>query len=462
MIVVLSLIITLLLSFLLCFYVFKDTVNLDSRFIVNLFVPIGIGVSSVVFISLNLMGLPFWMTFLVEGALMSFLVSKINRDVIKTTLLDTKWLNVNALFKQPILLLVAIIYFYAWLMDAGIFFFDSIKEPHGLWDAWNYWNLKAKFISSAPSAWQAQFHQMVSEDFHVDYPLLQSGFIARCWLCMKDQSVWVPIVLSFVFTFCTIGLLYSAVSFFINKTRGLVAGLIMLCTPFFMVMGDSQYADNTVGYFYLATIVLLTFARYTSPEIKPKLLIAAGVTAGLSAWSKNEGLLFITCLFISQLTGVFFKNYKELAKEIKYLLFGVIPILVLIMYFKTAIAPPNDIVKAQGESTLIKLTDLSRYTAIGGWFAKTLGTFGKWFMNPWWLFLVGIIYKGVDLKNNKQSIVSNFVLICLMTIGFFFVYVITPLELEFHLSTSIHRLFFQLFPSFIFLYFIAVKTRENG
>jgi 4-amino-4-deoxy-L-arabinose transferase-like glycosyltransferase len=256
--------------------------------------------------------------------------------------------------------------------------------------------------------------------------------------------------------------LYSAVSFFINKTRGLVAGLIMLCTPFFMVMGDSQYADNTVGYFYLATIVLLTFARYTSPEIKPKLLIAAGVTAGLSAWSKNEGLLFITCLFISQLTGVFFKNYKELAKEIKYLLFGVIPILVLIMYFKTAIAPPNDIVKAQGESTLIKLTDLSRYTAIGGWFAKTLGTFGKWFMNPWWLFLVGIIYKGVDLKNNKQSIVSNFVLICLMTIGFFFVYVITPLELEFHLSTSIHRLFFQLFPSFIFLYFIAVKTRENG
>lgn len=461
---------SLILGFLCCLLFFKDKSFPNFRFLINLSFPIGIGFSSIFFIFLNLLKLPHFFIFLIEIALIIFLTFKIKE--VKKTFYQTEWFSFNKsarlsgisrweeFLKSPILLAFTAIYFYAWLMDAGIFYFDSIKDPHGLWDAWSYWNLKAKIISRAPFDWPNLFHQMDSDDFHVDYPLLQTGYIARCWLHIKNESVWVPIVFSFIFTFCTIGLLASSVSFFTNKTKGFIAGLILLATPFYMTMGDSQYADNTVGFFYLATIVLLTFAR-KEKTIKPKLLIAAGITAGLSAWSKNEGLLFVVCLFSSQFTLLFFKNYRELFVELKYLFFGMFPILILIIYYKINIAPPNDIVSGQGAQTLVKLIDYSRYKTVCNSFINQFSTFGKWALNPWWLFLLAILYKGINLQENRISLVSNFSLFLLMLIGFFVIYIITPLPLEFHLSTSIHRLFFQLFPTFIFIYFLAVKGKSK-
>lgn len=485
MMLIFSILISFFLGLLLCFIIFEKNGNTNFRFLINLSLPLGIGISSVMFISLNLLKLPFFLISLVEIGLIIFLVFKIKKS--KKTIGQYFGLKHNKpelrlqkpspnidfnsiskrlrnnfkywgeeLLQNPILLLFTVIYFYAWLMDSGIFYFDSIKEPHGLWDAFNYWNLKAKFISLAPFDWPYLFHQMVSDDFHPDYPLLQTGYIARCWLYLKNESVWAPIVVSFAFTFCTIGFLATSVSIFTNKIKGLIAGLILLATPFYMTMGDSQYADNTVGFFYLATVVLLTFARRET-SIKPRLLITAGITAGLSAWSKNEGLLFIACLFCSQFSLLFFKNYRELLTELKYLLFGMLPILFLIAYYKIAIAPPNDIVNAQGAETFIKLTDYSRYETVCKWYFEQFTTFGKWVINPWWLFLFGIIYKGINLKENRDSLISSFILFLLMLLGFFFIYIITPLPLVFHLSTSIHRLFFQLFPTFIFIYFLAIK-----
>ena len=300
---------------------------------------------------------------------------------------------------------------------------------------------------------------MNATDFHPDYPLLQRGFIARCWILTGNESTWIPAISAFIFTFSAIGLLTTSISFFRNKTEGLIAGLVLLSTPFFMVMGDSQYADNTVGFFYLATIVLLTFAR-KGASIKPQLLIAAGVTAGFSAWSKNEGLLFIVCLFSSQLTLLFFKNYRELLVELKYILFGMLPVLILLAYFKIVIAPPNHLIATVGEGTFDKLTDFSRYTQTWDWFVIQFKLFGQWDFNPWWLFLIGVLIKGITIKEYSYSFISNFTLFLLMLTGFFFVEIITPYGLDYYLPTSVHRLFFQLFPSFIFIYFMALKKTD--
>ncbi len=465
-----SILAALLLGFLTCHFIFKQAKTINIPFLVNLSFPAGLGLSSVIFIFFNLLGFSSFLIFLIEIALVIILILKIKKIIQPSPALNKGngtnkivyqfgWPGTNKLISNPILLLAALLYFYSWFMAAGIFIFDSIQSPHGLWDAWSCWNLVSKIICRAPHDWPHLFHQMNSADFHPDYPLLQRGFIARSWLLMGSESVWIPIVSSFIFTFCTIGLLSSSVSFFSSKTDGLIAGLVMLCTPFFMIMGDSQYADNTVGYFYLATIVLLTFAR-KGPSIKPHLLIAAGVTAGFSAWSKNEGLLFIVCLFSSQLTLLFFKNYRELLTELKYLFLGMLPILLLLAYFKFAIAPHNEIVSSFGESTLSKLTNPARYLQAWNWFTLQFGTFGKWEFNPWWLFLAGILFKGIYIKDNSYSFISNFTLLLLMLIGFFFVEIMTPYGLRYYLQTSVHRLFFQLFPSFIFVYFLAINGKK--
>jgi hypothetical protein len=450
-----SIFISLLLGFLSCLLIFKGAKNINLRVLTNLSFPIGAGISSVIFIVFNLLGLTTFLTFLIEIGLLIFLIFKIKNS--PKTIYQFERLNLNKLILNPILLLATALYFYSWILDAGIYFFDSIQNPHGLWDAWGDWNLGAKFISRDPQGWANSFHQIISTMFHTDYPLLQKGFIARCWILAKTETVWVPIIFCFIFTFSTIGLLASSVSFFTNKTKGTIAGLILLCTPFYMTMGDSQYADNTVGYFYLATIVLLTLAR-SSESIKPHLLIAAGITAGLSGWSKNEGMLFIICLFVSQLPLFFFKNHGKLFIELRYLLIGMLPILILIAYYKIKIAPPNEIIEAQGTRTFEKLTDYSRYAIAGKWFYEQFNAFGKWSLNPWWLFLVGILINGISFKKNQNSLISGLVLLLLMLTGFFLVFIVADLDLVFYLSTSVHRLFFQLFPSFIFIYFLALKN----
>ena len=452
-----SVFISLILGLLSSLIFFKEKKNLRIRFLINLSLPIGIGLSSIIFITLNLLGFATFLILGIEIGVLIFLIIKIINS--PKNIYQFEWFNLNKLILNPILLLATTIYFYSWLMDVGIYFFDSIQSPHGLWDAWGDWNLGAKFICRDPNGWTHSFHQIISSMFHTDYPLLQKGYVARCWILAKTETVWVPIFFCFIFTFCTIGLLASSVSFFTNKTNGLIAGLVLLCTPFYMTMGYSQYADNTVGYFYLATIVLLTFAR-SGESIKPHFLIAAGVTAGLSAWSKNEGLLFIVCLFTSQLALLFFKNYRELFVELKYLFLGLLPILLLIAYYKIMIAPPNDIMDAQGAHTFVKLTDYSRYAIVGKWCYDQFTAFGKWALNPWWLFLVGILFNGMNLKVNRNSLVSNFILLLLMITGFFFIFIISHLDLVYYLSTSLHRLFFQLFPSFIFIYFIAINRKN--
>ena len=44
-----------------------------------------------------------------------------------------------------------------------------------------------------------------------------------------------------------------------------------------------------------------------------------------------------------------------------------------------------------------------------------------------------------------------------MTVGYFFVYVLTPLDLNYHLLTSLNRLFLQLWPGVLFVVFMVAR-----
>ena len=64
-----------------------------------------------------------------------------------------------------------------------------------------------------------------------------------------------------------------------------------------------------------------------------------------------------------------------------------------------------------------------------------------------YLFLAGVRIDGAGPDRPLQSAA----ILGLMMIGYFFVYVLTPLDLGYHLATSLNRLFLQLWPGVIFL-----------
>ena len=49
-----------------------------------------------------------------------------------------------------------------------------------------------------------------------------------------------------------------------------------------------------------------------------------------------------------------------------------------------------------------------------------------------------------------------------MFVAYFFSYVLTPMDLTWHLSTSLGRLYVQLWPSFIFLLLAALRPAEEA
>jgi 4-amino-4-deoxy-L-arabinose transferase-like glycosyltransferase len=64
-------------------------------------------------------------------------------------------------------------------------------------------------------------------------------------------------VVSFFFTFGTIGLLGGAVGALKGRAQGLMAALFLSATPYFIEWGGSEYADAPVSFFILALLALL-------------------------------------------------------------------------------------------------------------------------------------------------------------------------------------------------------------
>ncbi|MCL2670173.1 MAG: glycosyltransferase family 39 protein, partial [Syntrophaceae bacterium] len=174
----------------------------------------------------------------------------------------------------------------AWLVSFAV---ATLREPQGRWDAWLIWNMHARFLYRGGEAWRDAFASGLDWS-HWDYPLLLPLSILRGWIYAGQEELRMPAVIALVFTFLTLGLLVSALCVFRHRTQGLLAGLLLLGTPFFIAMGAAQFADVPLAFFILATVTILTWQQRS---VRPGALALAGLAAGLAAWTKNEGLLFI-------------------------------------------------------------------------------------------------------------------------------------------------------------------------
>jgi len=213
-----------------------------------------------------------------------------------------------------------------------------------------------------------------------------------------------------------------------------------------------------------------------SPGNRLGALILAGLAAGLCAWTKNEGFLFVAIVTGSLFcTAVYEERWRSAVKRTTGFLTGALPILLIAIYFKTLLSPANDLSAGfSPASALAKLTDPGRYVEIAKAFFITGISFTQGLidvrvgmrLNPGtvniilliiYLFLAGVRIDGRDRISLFQSTAT----LGLMMIGFFIVYVLTPLDLGYHLATSLNRLFLQVWPCVIFLCFMIAGSPEQ-
>jgi hypothetical protein len=117
---------------------------------------------------------------------------------------------------------------------------------------------------------------------------------------------------------------------------------------------------------------------------------------------------------------------------------------------------------------LHRLGDLSRYGAVLKWYGRELVRFGEWWMIPLPIVMLVLYFlpRG-NLKGGEKETIRAYAAALILTLaGYFFIYLITPRDIYWHLRFSLNRLFLQLWPSAIFLFFVAVGSKpfaiENG
>ncbi|MGE5056013.1 MAG: glycosyltransferase family 39 protein [Acidobacteriota bacterium] len=339
----------------------------------------------------------------------------------------------------------------------------ALARPYGSgWDSFAIWNLHARFLFRGGINWRDGFSPLIPWS-HPDYPLLLPAAIAHFWTVMGRESTAVPAVIGLVFTFSTVGLLFSGLDILLSRTSALLGAMCLVSTPFFIDLGTWQYADVPLSFFMLATFVLLHLHdASTEPGLESRSSLAlAGLAAGFAAWTKNEGVLFLVAVLLAKmwLTSRRSSPGRSPISQIAPMLLAVAPIFALIAFFKRAIAPPGDLF-SDPATMLHKLGDLSRYGAVLKWYGRELLRFGEWWLIPLPIVMLVLYFllRG-NLAREKETILASAGALTLTLAGYFFIYLITPRDIYWHLRFSLNRLFLQLWPSTIFVFFLALGSK---
>lgn len=351
-------------------------------------------------------------------------------------------------------------FWLALLADALVFCILSVKAPDGGFDGWALWTMKARFMfRDAGVHWRDVYTPLLAV-FHPDYPLLIPGTIARSWAYMGRGSAVVQVLVAAFFTFATVGVTVGALSILRNRAQGFLAGLVLLGTPFLVTLGASQYADVPLAFFFVSTLALL--AIYRQEEKNRGILVLAGLTAALSAWTKNEGLLFVVVLvFLETSFGLWRRDTAKLKKDMAAIAVGLAPVLLAVVFFKLRYAPPNDLVSGQGLQTVGRLMAAHRYKEIASSMVKEFSVygFGEWSVNvvPILPFYLLLVHRNSE-TGNRTGIQMGVLSLLGMLAGYCVVYLTTPNNLAWQLRTSLDRLLLQLWPSAVFVFFLAAGS----
>lgn len=336
----------------------------------------------------------------------------------------------------------------------------AASRPHGTWDSWAIWTLRARFLFRSGVQWRDAFSPVIAYS-HPDYPILLPATIDRLWTYLQHEALFVPTTLGFFFMLCTVGLAMSAIAVLRSKSQALLAGTVLVTTPFFVKHAVSGDAESPFIFFLLATTVLLIMS-----DSAPRMLILAGLTAGLAAWTKNEGLLLLVSAVTSLAVLLFASHgWNVCIRAVSRFLAGAFPVLAVIILFKSQVRAGNWLFEASpgGESILERLTALGRYASISKYYVREIQRFGEWEISMIFVLVAYFLLMGrIRRMWRKPGLLAAMGTLAIVFIGYFFVYVITPTELAWQLDNSLNRILLQLWPAAVVLFFCVTRTPEEA
>jgi hypothetical protein len=334
-----------------------------------------------------------------------------------------------------------------------------LHEPQGGWDAWMSWNLKARFFFRAGDHWRDAFSGLFW-GANPSYPVFLPSAVARSWLYAGREIELTPALVGALFTAATVALASSALGLLRSGGQAFLAGLLLVATPFLVEQGAAQTADVPLGFFLLAAIASICLQEKLSPG-GGGLLALAGLSAGFAAWTKNEGLLFVAALLVSAFWVLARRDGVRIsARRLAAFAAGLLAILPLVIAAKIRLAPLDPLLGWE-PYRLRQLLDLQRYWTILKAFGSGALEFGQWPVQLAPLLAFYGLLLGVDREETRgRGARIGIATLGLVLAGYFAVFLTSIEDLAWHLKV-VDRLFLQLWPSAVFLFFLLLRTPEQ-
>lgn len=332
------------------------------------------------------------------------------------------------------------------LLPAGAIGWQLMLNPWGDADALSIWNLRAVFLHRAPGDWisvlDADWPQ-ADRMPHVDYPLLLPLLVARGYAYAGAETAAASTVLALVFGLAPIATLCGALTMQRTAVVGLVAGAVLALTPIYVNIAASRIADVPLAGYVLATVVLLAERRHGA-------LLLAGIAAGAASFTKNEGIAW--ALFVAGLCGLLVLARRRAVSELLLLLLGIGVVGFATLWFKLGYAPAQDLLAAQsGGAMWDRVAEPARWVQVAEYFAREFCWFGGKYPGvpgPAVLVLVVVLLRG---RNAPPVPWTGIVLLHAMVGVYLVAFLLSPYDVEWHLTTAAARLLLQLWPAALFL-----------
>jgi hypothetical protein len=223
-------------------------------------------------------------------------------------------------------------------------------------------------------------------------------------------------------------------------------------------MAAAQTADLPTGAFVLLALIMLrdvATARGLDPGRETARLVALGACGALAAWTKNEGAV---CLLVTGGLLAWSLRRSGRLHRLAWWVAGAAPVLLTLLWFKFGIAPDAPLYSA-GPGTsgtfVTRVLALDLHATI----ASLVGRFAIDWGGPaaqGCLILVGVaaVLAASAGANRAARLVLVVAPLC---VGYYAAWVLLPHDAVWLVSTTFHRLTFQVWPSLVLAAFSGVE-----
>jgi hypothetical protein len=316
---------------------------------------------------------------------------------------------------------------------------EYLRSPHGQWDAWAIWNQKARFMYRAGDGWTASLMITWSAPSH---PLLVSASVARLWSYAGSELTVAPALLSGVFGASVVATVVGLLD--PRRAHAWVAGALVAAPFSFSHLVAAQTADLPCGAFMAASFASLACLKREQggPEAhRSGTLVVAGLLGGLSAWTKNEGLAFVV---VGTCVAAWATWRGGRLQNLAWWLAGVAPGVLLIAWFKVALVPAQlEYAPGSPSDALALLLSPVRHQQVWAQMRPHLLAFGGP-LAGWSLPLVMVAAVAaagrVSVARAALGVAAS------MMVGYYVVYLVSPVDLPWLVATTFERLTMQVWP----------------